>query len=219
MKTILFLLGMAWAVHSAATKAAASRSRVAPAPLYQDPVHDGAADATLIWNRAEKCWWMLIYFVHQAEKEPAYRHTWLQIAQLGFDGNTLTCDRDAEIEIDMKEPAPEFTAEHIPSIRTAPDGVPVVRKPIRNFTVWRDTDGNPISCHDGGITTVGDNFYWYLEESNTLFAMCDQWFRGPQDDRVPIDESLQLWLPVTFYPQTGVARMQRIKEWEPFGPR
>jgi hypothetical protein len=31
----------------------------APAPLFRDPVHDGAADATLIWNRAEKCWWML----------------------------------------------------------------------------------------------------------------------------------------------------------------
>ena len=114
MKKILFLLGMAWAVHSPAAEAAASRSRVAPAPLYRDPVHDGAADATLIWNRAEKCWWMLIYFVHQAEKEAAYRHAWLQIAQLGFDGNTLTCERDAEVQLDLKKPAPEFTAEHIP---------------------------------------------------------------------------------------------------------
>jgi hypothetical protein len=49
--------------------------------------------------------------------------------------------------------------------------------------------------------------------------MCDQWFRGPQGERVPIDESLQWWLPVTFDPQTGVARMQRVNEWEPFGPR
>jgi len=34
----------------------------------------------------------LVYFVPQAEKEPASRHTWLQIAQLGFDGTTLSCD-------------------------------------------------------------------------------------------------------------------------------
>jgi hypothetical protein len=27
---------------------------------------------------------------------------------------------------------------------------------IRNFTVWKDTAGKPISCHVGGITAVGD---------------------------------------------------------------
>jgi hypothetical protein len=58
----------------------------------------------------------LMYFVHQAEKEPAYRRTWLQIAKLGFDGNTLTCDRDAAFEINLPAPAPEFTAEHVPAI-------------------------------------------------------------------------------------------------------
>jgi beta-xylosidase len=32
---------------------------------------------------------------------------------------------------------------------------------IRNGADWKDTDGNHISCHDGGITRVGDTFYWY----------------------------------------------------------
>jgi hypothetical protein len=32
---------------------------------------------------------------------------------------------------------------------------------IRNYAAWTDTAGNPISCHDGGITRVGDTFYWY----------------------------------------------------------
>ncbi len=31
----------------------------APAPLYRDPVYDGAADPVLIYNRQEKSWWML----------------------------------------------------------------------------------------------------------------------------------------------------------------
>lgn len=31
----------------------------APAPLFRDPVFDGAADPTLIWNVAEQAWWML----------------------------------------------------------------------------------------------------------------------------------------------------------------
>lgn len=30
-----------------------------PAPLFRDPIFDGAADPTIIWNREEKTWWLL----------------------------------------------------------------------------------------------------------------------------------------------------------------
>lgn len=30
-----------------------------PAPLFRDPLYDGAADPTVIWNREEGCWWLL----------------------------------------------------------------------------------------------------------------------------------------------------------------
>lgn len=30
-----------------------------PAPLFRDPIYDGAADPTVIWNVAERSWWML----------------------------------------------------------------------------------------------------------------------------------------------------------------
>ena len=30
-----------------------------PAPLYRDPIYDGAADPTIIWNRQEKTWWIV----------------------------------------------------------------------------------------------------------------------------------------------------------------
>ncbi|MFG0252489.1 MAG: glycosyl hydrolase [Phycisphaerales bacterium JB038] len=33
--------------------------RAAPAPLYRDPVFDGAADPTLVWNPWEAEWWMV----------------------------------------------------------------------------------------------------------------------------------------------------------------
>jgi hypothetical protein len=32
---------------------------VTPAPLYRDPVYDGAADPVLVWNTKERAWWML----------------------------------------------------------------------------------------------------------------------------------------------------------------
>ena len=39
-------------------------------PHYQDPVTDGAADPAMVWNRAEKSWWML-YTQHRANTETA----------------------------------------------------------------------------------------------------------------------------------------------------
>jgi hypothetical protein len=56
----------------------------------------------------------------------------------------------------------------------------------------------------------------HVAESDILFAMCDQWFRGPGGDRVPIDQSGQLWVPVLFDPKTGKARMQHLEQWNPF---
>ncbi len=32
---------------------------VTPAPLFRDPLFDGAADPTLVWNPGRKAWWML----------------------------------------------------------------------------------------------------------------------------------------------------------------
>ena len=32
---------------------------IPPAPLFRDPIYDGAADPTIIWNRQEETWWIL----------------------------------------------------------------------------------------------------------------------------------------------------------------
>jgi hypothetical protein len=58
----------------------------------------------------------------------------------------------------------------------------------------------------------------YIRESDIVFAMCDQWFVGPNglDRRLPIDRSRQLWLPVDFDPETGVAMMRPVESWDPF---
>jgi len=38
---------------------AVAQGKPAAAPLFRDPIYDGAADPVIIWNRQEKCWWML----------------------------------------------------------------------------------------------------------------------------------------------------------------
>lgn len=34
-------------------------AHIPPAPLFRDPIHDGAADPTIIWNHLEHAWWLL----------------------------------------------------------------------------------------------------------------------------------------------------------------
>jgi len=49
--------GASAAFHQPAEAAAFARS--VPAPLYRDPVYDGAADPVLVWNPRVRAWWML----------------------------------------------------------------------------------------------------------------------------------------------------------------
>jgi beta-xylosidase len=47
-----------------------AQTHKAPAPLFRDPVTDGAADPVVVWNRAEKAWWIL-YTQRRANVESA----------------------------------------------------------------------------------------------------------------------------------------------------
>jgi beta-xylosidase len=59
-------------------------SQSAPKPLYRDPVHDGAADPSLVWNRAGKEW-MMFYTNRRADMVSAIPHdvTWIHGTNIG----------------------------------------------------------------------------------------------------------------------------------------
>ena len=53
-----------------------------PAPLFRDPVFDGAADPTIIWNRDEQSWW-LVYTNRRATTDgPGY--VWIHGTDIGI---------------------------------------------------------------------------------------------------------------------------------------
>ncbi len=60
-----------------------TKEQSAPAPLYVDPVYDGAADPTLVWNRREKTWW-IFYTSRRANQsaEPGLR--WCHGTDIGI---------------------------------------------------------------------------------------------------------------------------------------
>lgn len=54
----------------------------APAPLFRDPIFDGAADPTIIWNREEASWWIL-YTNRRATAESA-NVAWVHGTDIGI---------------------------------------------------------------------------------------------------------------------------------------
>jgi Glycosyl hydrolases family 43 len=56
---------------------------LAAVPLFRDPVHDGAADPVVVWNRARKTWWMF-YTNRRADLADANGVTWVHGTHIGI---------------------------------------------------------------------------------------------------------------------------------------
>ncbi|GAB3663830.1 family 43 glycosylhydrolase [Echinicola sediminis] len=56
---IVFVWTLVMVNLSSETLAQQDTPRSAPAPMYRDPIYDGAADPVMVWNREEQSWWML----------------------------------------------------------------------------------------------------------------------------------------------------------------
>lgn len=59
------------------------QSHLADKPLYRDPVFDGAADPTVIWNEKEKKWFMF-YTNRRAKDTTAKGITWVHGTRIGI---------------------------------------------------------------------------------------------------------------------------------------
>lgn len=57
-------------------------AEVTPAPLYRDPVYDGAADPVLVWNPARHAWWMM--YTQRRAKADVPGVEWCHGTELGL---------------------------------------------------------------------------------------------------------------------------------------
>jgi hypothetical protein len=58
-------------------------AQAAAVPLFRDPIHDGAADPVVVWNRARKTWWML-YTNRRADLAGGGGVTWVHGTHIGI---------------------------------------------------------------------------------------------------------------------------------------
>jgi hypothetical protein len=58
----------------------------APAPLYRDPIHDGAADPSIVWVESEKAW--LMYYTNRRANVLTAGVSWAYGTQIGIAKST-----------------------------------------------------------------------------------------------------------------------------------
>lgn len=56
--------------------------QLAPAPLFRDPIYDGAADPVIIWNRQERAWWLL--YTNRRANVPCQGVAWVHGTDIGI---------------------------------------------------------------------------------------------------------------------------------------
>ena len=100
---LFFILFLTDCCHAQEIQQGIPKNRIAPAPLFRDPVTDGAADPVLIWNRQEKKWWML-YSQRRANVEApdvAYCYgTDIGVASAEDNGNTFVYRGTLDLEFE-----------------------------------------------------------------------------------------------------------------------
>ncbi|MBI4659264.1 MAG: glycosyl hydrolase [Verrucomicrobia bacterium] len=100
--------------------------RIAPKPLYRDPVFDGAADPVVLWNPHAKRWWM--FYTNRRANAPgltgvSWVHgTRIGIAESADEGVTWKYGGLTEIEL-PKDIGGDEPTHWAPEVFTAPDGL------------------------------------------------------------------------------------------------
>ena len=104
----LLIFAFAGLLHSA-TAQQRGAGKLAPKPVYHDPIYDGAADPVLIWNKQAKKWWMF-YTNRRATDSAATGVTWVHGTRIGIaesgDGATWAYLDTAAIDY---HPNPQYT--------------------------------------------------------------------------------------------------------------
>lgn len=83
-----------------------TKSNIADKPLFRDPIFDGAADPSIIWNKKEKKWFMF-YTNRRAKDETASGVAWVHGTRIGIaeskDGAHWTYKDTANINYQIKD--------------------------------------------------------------------------------------------------------------------
>jgi sucrose-6-phosphate hydrolase SacC (GH32 family) len=105
--TVIALAGGLTKAQVVATKSA--RPGAAAVPLFRDPVHDGAADPVVVWNRARKTW-LMFYTNRRADLNENNGVTWVHGTRIGIaESSDGGANWKYVSEADIPVAAPDYT--------------------------------------------------------------------------------------------------------------
>lgn len=84
------------------------KAQIVPKPLYRDPIYDGAADPVVIWNKAEKKWFMF-YTNRRAKAKGLDGVTWVHGTRIGIAESRNGVDWKYRDTCDIQYRFPDYT--------------------------------------------------------------------------------------------------------------
>ncbi len=160
--------------------------KVAPKPLYRDPVHDGAADPVIVWSRAARKWLML--YTNRRANVPGLKGvSWVHGTRIGIaesadGGATWTYRGVADIELggtDDSHWAPEVVwhegtyhmfLSFVPGMHEDWSGTRFIHHlKSKDLVRWTDSGRLPLSSNrviDACVLRMPDGGWrmWYNDE-------------------------------------------------------
>lgn len=163
----------------------------APAPLFRDPIFDGPADPTVIYNREEKTWWII--YTQRRTNVPSHHASWVHGTDLGVassDDHGATWLYRGTLNLEPVEKgrntfwAPEIFWEngvyhmYVSYITGVPDSWrgnrDILHYTSSNLWDWTYADTPVLSSHrviDACVFHADDGYrMWYKDEADESFT-------------------------------------------------
>ncbi|MEM8874048.1 MAG: family 43 glycosylhydrolase [Planctomycetota bacterium] len=185
--TFVFIALLSFAMQSTAPATNPGTARVADKPLFEDPVFDGAADPSIIWNRETETWFMF-YTNRRANMEEPDGVEWVHGTRIGIaesaDGGA-TWEYVGEANIDLADGGPQthwapavvhrqgryhMFLTHVPGIFTnwkhSRSIVHLTSENLRDWTFHSTLDLDSTRVIDAGVFPLADGTWrlWYKDE-------------------------------------------------------
>ncbi len=180
--TLLLMVSVAYAADDPSAEPAA------PKPLYRDPVYDGAADPAVIWNRAERKWFM--FYTNRRANVPELKGvSWVHGTRIGIaessdGGITWTYRGTADIHLGQREDshwAPEVVwhagryhmfLSYVPGMHEDWSGQRFIHHLVsKDLLTWNDTGRLPLASDrviDACVLQMPNGYWrlWYKNEKD-----------------------------------------------------
>ena len=182
---------------------------VTPAPLYRDPVFDGAADPVLVWQPKRKAWWM--FYTQRRAKLDLPGVAWCHGSAIG-----VAESRDGGMTWEYLGGLPLENPDHAPGSFWAPDVIRDDKGGFHLFVTYVPGEGDKHVGWDGTrfIYQYHSTDLWNWKLAQKIPTASDRSI-DPSLCRM-VNGAWRMWYKDEAHgSDTGALESRDLKEWQP----